>query len=199
MEDRSYKTIANEAGGFYKEKGSKFIAYAYPVKSTTEVKKRVSELKKEYYDARHHCYAFILGENNQQIVRANDDGEPGHSAGDSILGQIKSFELENVLVVVIRYFGGTKLGVSGLIQAYKTAAEDALSKARVIEVVVKRTIEIHYPYTKTSEVMRLVGEFEVDISSQLFEEACLIVGKILPSKFNQLKDKIALVQGVKLI
>jgi len=196
MEDRTYKTIAKDAEGFYKEKGSKFMAFAYPVKNTTEVKEKVSELKKEYYDARHHCYAFILEENNQQIVRANDDGEPGHSAGDPILGQIKSFELENVLVVVVRYFGGTKLGVSGLIYAYKTAAEDALSKARIIEVVVKRRIEISYPYTKTNEVMRLVGEFEVDISSQLFEESCLIVGQILPSRFSQLKDKITLVQDV---
>tara|TARA_R110000868_G_scaffold115625_2_gene308667 strand:- start:503 stop:1102 length:600 start_codon:yes stop_codon:yes gene_type:complete len=199
MEDRIYQTISKKSEGFYKEKGSKFIAYAYPVKNTSEVKEKVGELKKEYYDARHHCFAFILEENNQQIVRANDDGEPGHSAGDPILGQIKSFELENVLVVVVRYFGGTKLGVSGLIHAYKTAAEDALSKARIIEVVVKRTIEISYPYDKTNEVMRLVGEFEVDISSQLFEESCLIVGQILPSKFSLLKDKVALVQGVELV
>lgn len=199
MEDQIYQTISKKSEGFYKEKGSKFIAFAYPVKNTSEVKENVGELKKEYYDARHHCFAYILKENNQQIVRANDDGEPGHSAGDPILGQIKSFELENVLVVVVRYFGGTKLGVSGLIHAYKTAAEDALSKARIVEVVVKRTIKVSYPYDKTNDVMRLVGEFEIEVLSHMFEESCQIIGKILPSKLGLLQDKVTLIHGVELV
>lgn len=199
MEDRIYQSISKKSEGFYKEKGSKFIAFAYPVKNTSEVKEKVTKLKKEYFDARHHCFAFLLEENNQLIVRANDDGEPGHSAGDPILGQIKSFELENVLVVVVRYFGGSKLGVSGLIHAYKTAAEDALSKAKIVEVVLKRTIEISYPYDKTNDVMRLVGEFEIDITSQAFEESCQIIGKILPSKLGLLQDKVILIHGVELV
>ena len=115
----SYKTIRKEAEGFYKEKGSKFIAKAYPAESIDQVNEILGELRKEFYDARHHCYAYILEPDASQY-RANDDGEPNHSAGDPILGQIRSHELTNTLVVVIRYFGGTKLGVSGLINAYKT-------------------------------------------------------------------------------
>lgn len=198
MKDRSYKTLVGTSEGFYKEKGSKFISYAYRVQNTAEVKEKVAELKKQYHDARHHCFAFVLEENGQQITRANDDGEPSHSAGDPILGQIKSFGLENVLVVVVRYFGGTKLGVSGLIQAYKTAAEYALEKANTTTVVVKQKISIAYPYDKTNEVMRLVGEFDINITDQVFEGACLISGGILPSRFAQLKAKLAIIQGVEL-
>jgi len=114
----TYFTIKHESEGFYKEKGSKFLAFAYPVQDEAAVKERTSELKKVYYDARHHCYAYILGHDGEQY-RASDDGEPNHSAGDPILGQIKSNNLTNTLIVVVRYFGGTKLGISGLINAYK--------------------------------------------------------------------------------
>ncbi|MEQ9007162.1 MAG: YigZ family protein, partial [Ekhidna sp.] len=117
-----YHTIKEKSEGLYKEKGSKYLAFAYPVKSEVEIKEIQESLRKEYYDARHHCFAWVLGMDDQSY-RANDDGEPAHSAGDPILGQIRSFELTNVLVVVIRYFGGTKLGVGGLINAYKTATE----------------------------------------------------------------------------
>src|SRR5690606_7725476 len=123
--DDGYRTIAQPAEGLYKEKGSKFIALAYPVYTEEEIKDRLAELRKKYYDARHHCYAYMLGADKSRY-RANDDGEPNHSAGDPILGQIRSADLSNVLVVVVRYFGGTKLGVSGLITAYKTATADAL-------------------------------------------------------------------------
>ncbi|MEQ9286380.1 MAG: YigZ family protein [Cyclobacteriaceae bacterium] len=198
MKDRGYKTLVGTSEGFYKEKGSKFISYAYRVQNTAEVKEKVAQLKKQYHDARHHCFAFVLEENGQQITRANDDGEPNHSAGDPILGQIKSFGLENVLVVVVRYFGGTKLGVSGLIQAYKTAAEHALAEATTTAVVVRQQIHITYPYDKTNEVMRLVSEFDIQITEQVFEGACLISGGILPSRFAQLKAKLAIIQGVEL-
>lgn len=198
MKDRNYKTLVATSEGFYKEKGSKFISYAYRVQNTAEVKEKVAQLKKQYHDARHHCFAFVLEENGQQITRANDDGEPNHSAGDPILGQIKSFGLENVLVVVVRYFGGTKLGVSGLIQAYKTAAEHALAEATTTTVVVRQQIHIAYPYDKTNEVMRLVSEFDINITDQVFEGACLISGGILPSRLAQLKAKLAIIQGVEL-
>ncbi|MFY0655068.1 MAG: YigZ family protein [Cyclobacteriaceae bacterium] len=197
ISDRSYKTLTSISEGFYKEKGSKFISYAYPIESAVDVKEKLGELKKQYFDARHHCFAFILNANKQVTTRANDDGEPGHSAGDPILGQIKSFELENVLVVVVRYFGGTKLGVSGLIHAYKTAAEDALANAKIKTIVVKQCVEITYPYNKTNEVMRLAAEFEIEIKEHIFEADCLIIGELLPSRVQMLKDKLALLPLVK--
>jgi uncharacterized YigZ family protein len=196
MLDIQYKTISGFSEGFYKEKGSKFISYAYPIKNQIEIKEKISLLKKQYHDARHHCFAFIVQENDLSIFRANDDGEPGHSAGDPILGQIKSFGLENVLIVVIRYFGGTKLGVSGLIHAYKTAAEEALLKANVVTITIKRDIEIIYPYDKTNDVMRISSEFEIEIIDQYFEQECKIIGQILPSKYEGLKSKIDLIESV---
>ena len=119
----SYHTIASGAEGSYKEKGSKFLAFAYPVASEAEVKEKIEALKAKYFDARHHCYAWILGA-EKKLYRANDDGEPNHSAGDPILGQLRAMNLTNVLIVVVRYFGGVKLGVGGLVTAYRSAAED---------------------------------------------------------------------------
>ena len=198
MFDLQYKTKSGFSEGFYKEKGSKFISYAYPIKSQIEIKEKISLLKKKYHDARHHCFAFIVQENDLSLVRANDDGEPGHSAGDPILGQIKSFGLENVLIVVIRYFGGTKLGVPGLIHAYKTAAEEALLNAKVVTIIIKSDIEIIYPYDKTNDVMRISSEFEIEIIDQYFEQECKIIGKILPSKYEALKSKMDLIESVSI-
>ncbi len=188
----SYLTIKASSEGFYKEKGSKFLAYAYPVSSREECKERVDSLKKEYHDARHHCYAFILGPEGKE-VRAADDGEPNHSAGDPILGQIKSFGLTDVLVVVVRYFGGTKLGVSGLITAYRTAAEEALKVATVVSVEIKKEFELHYPYDKTQQVLRLVDEFNVEITDQMFHESCVLKGRIDPELIEGLENKLALI------
>ena len=126
-----FHTIKDSAEGLYKEKGSKFLAFAFPVTTEDEIKDCQEKIRKKYFDARHHCYAWILGADKSQL-RANDDGEPNHSAGDPILGQIRSRDLTDVLVVVVRYFGGTKLGVSGLIQAYRAAAEDALNNTTII-------------------------------------------------------------------
>ncbi|SHJ88484.1 uncharacterized protein, YigZ family [Reichenbachiella agariperforans] len=188
----TYRIIQSPTEGFYKEKGSKFLAYAYAVEQVEEVKPLVEALKKQYYDARHHCFAHIINEGNQQHVRANDDGEPNHSAGDPILGQIRSFDLVNTLVVVVRYFGGTKLGVSGLIHAYKTAAEDALSKAKILTVEIKTDFRMVYPYDKTQDVMRITNEFGVEIKGQDFTESCLLKGRIEPELFSAYKDKMAL-------
>jgi len=188
----SYTTIQLPTEGLYKEKGSKFIAFAYPVASEAEVKERLADLKKKYFDARHHCFAFVLGADKSKY-RAFDDGEPNHSAGDPILGQIRSKNLTNVLVVVVRYFGGVKLGVGGLISAYRLAAEDALDKAILIEQEVFQPISLTYEYTSTPEVMRLVKEFDIKINSQNFKEKGELNGEV------RLKDQDAFLEKVKLL
>lgn len=190
----SYRIIKESTEGFYKEKGSKFLAFAYPVFSLDEVKEKLDVLRKEYYDARHYCYAHIIENEQNQLIRANDDGEPNHSAGDPILGQIKSFDLTNTLVVVVRYFGGTKLGVSGLIHAYKTAAEDALQKAAIQIIEIKQDFVMEYGYEKTSDAMRIINSFGVEIKNQDFQDFCKLEGRIEPDKFDSLKDKLALIQ-----
>ena len=172
-----YHTISGSGEGLYKEKGSKFVAFAYHVASESDVKEALENLRKEYYDARHHCYAYMLGAVRKNY-RANDDGEPNHSAGDPILGQINSKELTNVLVVVIRYFGGTKLGVSGLINAYKVAAEEALNNVKVVKVEITIPVVLTYNYDVTNEVMRLVSEFDIKINDQRFEANCQLEGEL---------------------
>lgn len=133
----TYLTISDDSEGFYKEKGSKFLSFAFPVHHEEDIKEKLDILRKKYYDARHHCYAYVLGK-DKEIFRANDDGEPNHSAGDPILGQIKSNQLTNILIVVVRYFGGVKLGVGGLISAYRTAAAEAISNNVIVEAIVKK-------------------------------------------------------------
>jgi uncharacterized YigZ family protein len=194
MSRTSYHTVTKTTKGLYKEKGSKFIAIAIPVTSEEGVKHQQEALRKEYYDARHHCYAYVIGEDYAQF-RANDDGEPNHSAGDPILGQIRSKDLTNTLVVVIRYFGGTKLGVSGLINAYKTSAEEALSENEIINVPITDTIEIIFDYESTSEVMRMVKDLDLSIANQKYEVECSLTVKsrvdqtdILLKKLQLLKD-----------
>ncbi|MGL1886678.1 MAG: IMPACT family protein [Reichenbachiella sp.] len=190
----TYRILTNEPEGLYKEKGSKFIAYAYHVERLEEVKIKVDALRKKYYDARHWCYAHIINDGNQQLVRANDDGEPNHSAGDPILGQIRSFDLVNTLVVVVRYFGGTKLGVSGLVHAYRAAAEDALRQAEIRVVEIKTDFELEYGYEQTNEVLRLLNDFGVEIKNQEFQASCLLRGRIEPELFKGLQEKLALLK-----
>jgi uncharacterized YigZ family protein len=187
----SYRTIQSPTGGIYKEKGSKFIASALPVENEKEVKEHLEAIKKEYFDARHHCYAYVLGAAREKF-RAFDDGEPNHSAGDPILGQIRSKEITNVLVVVIRYFGGVKLGVGGLISAYKAAAEDALNKATIIEKEVLKDLTLTYDYVATPEVMRLIKDFELTIKEQLFENNCILEVQYKLKFENELLEKIRL-------
>ena len=179
-----YKTLIVPGEGLYKEKGSKFIAFAYPVDSIEEVEEKLAALRKEFYDARHHCYAYRLNP-NADLYRANDDGEPNHSAGDPILGQIKSFDLTNTLIVVIRYFGGTKLGVSGLIHAYKTAAADALSQATIKTLQVEQSISLHFNYPATNEVMKLLDKHRAVIQDQKFDTNCSITALLPLKKLEQ--------------
>ncbi len=188
-----YKTIKASSQGYYKEKGSKFLAFALPVNSIAGVETELGRLRKKYHDARHHCYAYILGEEGQEM-RANDDGEPNHSAGDPILGQLKSLNLTNTLIVVVRYFGGTKLGVSGLINAYKTAARNALDQATVVTCTITQAVTFTFPYPATNEVMKLVHEFQISVDHQEFEEICRLEGKVAIDKADLLQKKVALLQ-----
>ncbi len=173
MED-CYRTLNGSSEGSYREKGSKFYAFAYPVVSEEEVQARLDELRKKFYDARHHCYAFILKprEGQEEIYRASDDGEPSHSAGDPILGQIRSHQLLDVLIAVVRYFGGTKLGVAGLIHAYKTAAADAISNNNIVEKYVERSISVEFEYAATAGVTRIIDQYSLTIVNQSFSATC---------------------------
>lgn len=184
----NYFTIQADTDGLYKEKGSKFLAFAYPVKSEDQIKEIQEALRKQYYDARHHCYAWVLGMDDQ-IWRANDDGEPAHSAGDPILGQIRSFELTNVLVVVIRYFGGTKLGVGGLINAYKTATEAALSKAKKLPIFETKKLTMRFPYDAMSVAERLITDFDIEVEERDFQLSCTIHGVLKKDLVQMFKDK----------
>jgi uncharacterized YigZ family protein len=192
MEVQSYQTIQIATEGEYKEKGSKFLSFAFPVESEADVKENLALLRKKYFDARHHCYAYIIGADKVKF-RANDDGEPNHSAGDPILGQIRSKNLTNVLIVVIRYFGGVKLGVGGLISAYKIAAEEALSKAAIITIDVTVNYQLEFDYAATPEVMRLVKDFELQIVDQVFSERSKMNVKIL------LKHRVNFLAKVELL
>lgn len=165
----SIYTVQGVSEGIYKEKGSKFLAFAYPVLNEEEVKAKVEALRKRYFDASHHCYAWMIGTDKKHF-RAFDDGEPNHSAGAPILGQIKSKNLTNVLVVVVRYFGGTKLGVGGLTQAYKIAAETALANATIIEVELTEAFTLNFDHSESAEIMRMVKAFDLTIVHQSYDE-----------------------------
>lgn len=187
--DDSYLTISGIAEGFYSEKGSKFIAYAFSVENENQVKENISILKKKYYDARHHVYAFVIGK-NQEFYRCSDDGEPSNSSGPPVLGQIRSLNLTNVLVVVVRYFGGTKLGVSGLNNAYKTAARDALDKAVIVERFVKSKYSCSFNYEEMNFVMKCIKDYDAEIISQNFVESCSIIFTIKLSLSQKLLDAL---------
>jgi len=162
---QTYKTIANPSVGLFKDKGSKFLAFAFPVSTEEEVKMQLDDLRKKYHDARHYCYAYRINPRNI-YERANDDGEPRHSAGTPILGQLLSVGVVNALVVVVRYFGGTKLGVPGLINAYKTAARMALDAAEIVEQAIQETVTIAFDYPDLNNVMRIVKAFNANIEEQ---------------------------------
>ncbi|MFP4556628.1 MAG: IMPACT family protein [Bacteroidales bacterium] len=184
-----YYTIEQTSQGIYKEKGSKFIALAFPVKTEEEVKEVQQELRKKYHDARHHCYAYVIGFKGE-AWRANDDGEPSSTAGKPIHGQILSRNLTNTLVVVIRYFGGTKLGVSGLINAYKTAASEALDANEVVKRTINDIYRLSFDYEDTNDIMRLLKDDGVNILEQNFGAACDMVLAIRQGLVEQVLDKV---------
>jgi uncharacterized YigZ family protein len=193
-----YLTISAPAEGIYKEKGSKFLAFAYPVVSEEEVKNILTGLRKEYFDARHHCYAYQLGTGGQQY-RANDDGEPNHSAGDPILGQIRSAGLTNILVVVVRYFGGIKLGVSGLINAYRTAAAEAIKAADTVEKVETATLEVLFDYEQMNTIMSLMKEYKLEMLAQDFNISCRLTLSVRKNLQELVITKLAGIARVNIL
>lgn len=171
MEPDTYLTIKSFSEGLYKEKGSRFISLAYPVMDQEAIKSILSQVKKEHHSARHHCYAWMLG-HERSNYRVNDDGEPSGSAGKPILGQINAFQVTNILIVVVRYFGGKLLGVSGLINAYRTAAESALLNNEILEHHVMDYYELTFPYSSINDVMKLIKEEDAGQSDQIFGLEC---------------------------
>ena len=196
--DDIYKTIKDTSQGLYKEKGSKFISFAIPIESQQQAKENLENIKKQYHSARHHCYAWSLGPKRKEY-RINDDGEPSGTAGKPIYGQILSFEITNVLIVVIRYFGGVKLGTGGLITAYKLATADALNNNKIVSKTIKEVYRVHFDYALIGDVMRIFKENENNVVqiNRKFELDCTIdfeirqknVHKIIPlfDNFSNIK------------
>jgi uncharacterized YigZ family protein len=181
----TYRTIKSFSRGIYKEKGSKFVASAWPVKQEYEIKSILEETRKKHHEAKHHCYAYVLGQ-DMLTWRVNDDGEPSGTAGRPILGQIKSYGLTNLLIIVSRYFGGTLLGLSGLLNAYRKAAADALANAEIIDHIVLESYEISYPYSAMNDVMKIIKEENSEQSGHLFDLEC----KIIITCRSSVKEKI---------
>ena len=192
-----FLTIATEGQGDFRDRGSKFLAYAYPVNNTDDVKEKIQALKKEHPKAVHHCYAYRLGTDGLQY-RANDDGEPFGSAGKPILGQVDSAGLTNVLVVVVRYFGGTLLGVPGLINAYKTAATQALASAAKTEKWIERIVDIQFDYPGMGEVLHLLKSAEATLYKQDLQLFCVITAGIPVMNFENCVAKLQEIRGLKL-
>ncbi len=190
MPDDLYKTISTPAESSFRDHASKFIGYLYPVRNEEEVKLHLSDLKKQYYDATHHCYAYRLGPKGETF-RANDDGEPAGTAGKPILNQLLSAEVTYILAVVVRYFGGTKLGVPGLINAYKEATKEALSAAVLIEKTVNEQLEVNFEYAAMNEVMCVVKELNPTIVNQEMNLSCKMILEIRQSLFLSLEDRLS--------
>ena len=184
-----YKEIKSATTGVYKEKGSKFIAYSFPVHSEENVKEKLEEVKKLEHSARHHCYAYILNP-DKSAQRANDDGEPSSTAGKPILGQILSNDLTNILIVVVRYFGGVKLGVPGLIRSYKTAALDAISNSEIITKIIKEQFAVSFKYPQMNEVMRLVKEYNLEVVNTDFQIECKLIFAVAKSKSEEVVETL---------
>ena len=189
MFEDTYKEIKVPTIGIYKEKGSKFIAYSYPIYSEHDIKQKLEEVKKIEYAARHYCYAYILNPDKSE-QRSNDDGEPSSSAGKPILGQILSNNLTNILVVVVRYFGGVKLGFPGLIRSYKTATSEAISAADIITKTIKEHYEVRFNYPQMNDVMRLVKEYNLEVINTDFEIECKLIFAVAKSKVEHVKSTL---------
>jgi len=193
----TYKTIFSASEGIYKEKGSKFLSFAMPVNSGEEIKEIIKEYRKKYFDARHVCYAYMLGHERKDF-RANDDGEPSGTAGRPILGQINSRDLSNVLVVVVRYFGGILLGTGGLVTAYREAAADALNNAEVVEKTVDEQITLNFDYILLNDVMRIIKEVNPLVLQQVFDNECKIILSIRKQDAALLSSKLEKITGIKI-
>lgn len=195
--DDTYKTIENSSEGIFRDKGSKFIAYAYPIRSETEVKPILVNLRNEHAKARHFCYAYRLSP-DRSIFRINDDGEPSGTAGRPILNTMLSADITNILIVVVRYFGGTLLGVPGLINAYKNASIEAIQQAKVIEKTVNEVYEVYFDYLQMNDVMRLIKEESIQVIEQQFDLNCKIKFEFRKSQLNQILTKFEKIDGLQL-
>jgi uncharacterized YigZ family protein len=194
----TYLTIAAPSEGLYKEKMSKFLAFAEPCRTTEQAKEIVTRYKKEYFDARHVCWAYMLGAERTDF-RSNDDGEPSGTAGKPILGQINSFNLTDLCVIVVRYFGGIKLGTSGLIEAYRTAAQEALNAASIEEKIIEETITIHFQYPLMGDVMRIVKEENATVLSQDFVEDCRLTLSLRKNQMPRMRSRFENTFGVSIL
>ncbi len=190
----SYLTIAAPAEAYNRERSSKFLSYAYPVENEEQIREALDELRKRYFDATHHCYAWRLGPEGESF-RANDDGEPSGTAGKPILGQMLSQGVTNCLVVVVRYFGGTKLGVPGLIAAYKEATQEVLAASQIVERTVDDIITIHFPYIVMNDVMKIVKDEQPRIEEQIFDNLCSFRLRIRRSLSERLVGRLSKVDG----
>ena len=189
----TYRSIAAPSRGIYKELGSKFLAFAYPVETEEAAKKILEEVRKEYFDARHHCYAWRLGRPGEPW-RMNDDGEPSSTAGRPIHGQLLSNELSDILVVVVRYFGGTKLGVPGLIRAYKSATQDAIANAEIIEKVAGETLTVTFDYLQMNDVMKVLKDMDITPLNQQFDLRCTLTARVRLSRIEEFRKQLAFCQ-----
>jgi uncharacterized YigZ family protein len=190
----SYKTIARPAETTYRQLSSKFLVYAYPVESEAEIKEHLDALRKRWFDATHHCYAWRLGAKGEHF-RANDDGEPSSTAGKPILGQLLSQEVTNCLVVVVRYFGGTKLGVPGLIAAYKESTAQVLAECEIVERTVDVVVEVSFSYIAMNDVMRIVKDMQPRVVDQVFDNLCTMTLSIREGESEQLIGRLEKVEG----
>lgn len=189
----TYRSIAAPSKGIYKELGSKFLAFAYPVETEEAAKKILEEVRKEYFDARHHCYAWRLGRTGEPY-RMNDDGEPSSTAGRPIHGQLLSNELSDILVVVVRYFGGTKLGVPGLIRAYRSATQDAIANAEIIEKVAGETLTVTFDYLQMNDVMKVLKDMDITPLNQQFDLRCTLTARVRLSRIEEFRKQLAFCQ-----
>ncbi len=197
MQSDEFRTIARPAEGTYTEKRSKFLAFAFPVSNLDEIKEHIERIQKEYYDARHVCYAYMLGHERTHF-RANDNGEPSGTAGKPILGQINSNELTDILICVVRYFGGIKLGTSGLIVAYKAAAQECLANAEFIEKTVDEQVDIAFEYPFMNDVMRVVKDLSPKILEQGYDQDCTMRLQIRQSMMPRLKERLSKVETLRI-
>jgi uncharacterized YigZ family protein len=197
MEQDTYKTIKQHTQGLFRDRGSKFISFAFPVRSEQEIKQILDNLRKDYHDARHHCYAWMLGANTENF-RANDDGEPSGTGGRPILGQIQKHELTDILIVVIRYFGGILLGTGGLINAYRSAAADAIGQAEIIIKTVDDLFEIRFPYAAMNEVMKTVKEEMAEQLEQDFNLECRIKVRLPRNRSERFRGRLSLIETINI-
>jgi uncharacterized YigZ family protein len=195
MED-TYRTISKPSEGIFKDKGSKFISFAFPVISEDEIREIIHSIKKEHHSARHHCYAWRLG-HEKLLFRANDDGEPSSTAGKPILGQIQSHDLTNILIVVVRYFGGILLGTNGLINAYRNAATDAVNQAEIVERVVEKQLLIEFGYEGMNEVMKVFKDEKLPQIDPQFDLLCQITTRVRLSDQIRISEELKKIEGLK--